>query len=923
VFLPTGRRTDLQSGRLSPARGIGKGFPQADPFMIDVRIQRGIYVADCDLWLDPRDAQEIAFVSHAHSDHVAAHRAAIMTPETAALLNARLGGGREELIHPYGSAWPFRDAQCTLLPSGHVLGGAQLFLEHDRGSLLYTGDFKVRPGLSCPPVEPRHAETLVIETTFGLPMFVFPPREETVAKMVAFCVDALADGEIPVLFCYSLGKAQEVVCELARAGLPAAAHSAVHQVCEVYRAFMPDFPPVTLWKQGSEPQVVICPPSASRSAFVRSIPKKRTLALTGWAMHPGAKFRYGVDEALPLSDHADYQDLLDYVEQVNPARVLTQHGSAREFAADLRRRGREAWALGVEEQMEFRALTVAIPYTPSAAAAVHEEHESGWGGFVRLCEHIRSTGSKKAKVALLAEYLARLPGSDLQFAARSLAGAVFARSSGRLLQMGGSIVQRAVAGVSRRTLPDVKALMRRAGDLGDGAAQILPNADHPRGWELQEVRELLEQLAAARGPLRKQALLESALAVMHPQHARYLIKLITGDLRIGLREGLVEEAVASAFEVTQEDVQEAYMLSGDMGSAAVLARDGRLHEANLQPFRPVRCMLASPEPSAIAIWGRLAGPGFVEVEDKLDGIRAQLHVTKESAALFSRDLRDITREFPELAKAAEGFTAEVILDGEIVARSNERNLGFFDLQKRLGRHQPDFFMASDVPVRFAAFDILWRNGESLVRSSLEVRRAILDALPMPALFELVPREKAASPEEIDVKFREARARGNEGLMVKDPASRYAPGRRGMAWIKYKKAFETLDVVIVGAEWGHGKRKDVLSDYTFAVREASSGALLPIGKAYSGLADEEIAELTQHLLQTTLREEGRYREVVPSIVLEVAFDSIQPSARHASGFALRFPRIKAIRRDKSVQDIDTLETARRLANANGTLLRQPS
>jgi DNA ligase-1 len=384
-----------------------------------------------------------------------------------------------------------------------------------------------------------------------------------------------------------------------------------------------------------------------------------------------------------------------------------------------------------------------------------------------------------------------------------------------------------------------------------------------------------------------------------------------------LREGLVEEAIATAFSAPLDEVKEANMLLGDIGAAAVLASKGELQRAELSLFRPIKSMLASPEPSAEAIWERFAGKEIAYVEDKFDGIRAQLHRGTGRAEIFSRDLRRITDQFSELADHARDFRAEVILDGEIMAFEHGKKLTFFDLQKRLGRKHEgaDLFAtaSADVPVVFVAFDLLWINGESFLRRPLRERRNALRTVDLPAGFQVVQVYPAHSANEIENAFQEARRRFNEGLMVKDPDSLYSPGRRGMFWFKLKKELATLDVVVVAAELGHGKRNHVLSDYTFAVRDETSGDLLTIGKAYSGLTDLEIAELTEHFKKQTIAKHGRYREVKPDTVLEIAFDSIQPSTRHESGLALRFPRIKAIRRDKSVDAIDTVAYARSLMN----------
>ena len=363
------------------------------------------------------------------------------------------------------------------------------------------------------------------------------------------------------------------------------------------------------------------------------------------------------------------------------------------------------------------------------------------------------------------------------------------------------------------------------------------------------------------------------------------------------------------------------MLLGDIGATAALALRRELRRAELSIFRPIKCMLATPEPTAEAVWQRFAGErstnaATVYVEDKFDGIRAQLHRNGERVEIFSRDLRRITDQFPELAAQAEKLEQELIVDGEIVAFEQGRKLTFFDLQKRLGRKNDsvDLFagVTANVPVAFIIFDLLWLNGRSLLKTPLRERREWLGGLQLPRQFQTAKVLPAHSVAEIEQIFQQARRRLNEGLMIKNPESFYSPGTRGMFWFKLKKELATLDVVVVAAELGHGRRNNVLSDYTFAVRHETTGDLLPIGKAYSGLTDAEIAELTEHFKQNTIIDRGRYREVKPDIVLEVAFNSIQPSSRHASGLALRFPRIKAIRHDKNVDSIDTLEYARELA-----------
>jgi DNA ligase-1 len=914
-----------------------------DFWVIDVRYKRGVYLPAQDLWLDPWDAKHFAFVSHAHGDHIAAHEEVILSERTARLMQARLPGTRREHVLPFGEMRHIRGVDLMLLPAGHIFGSAQLFVSIGDETLLYTGDFKLRPGKSAEPAEWRQADTLIMETTFGLPRYQFPPTQQVMDQIVEFCRETIGDGEVPVLLGYSLGKAQEILCALDGAGLTPMLHGSVFQMTRIYEQFGQSFCKYLRYKPNDVAgKVLICPPSANRSRMLEKITKKRVAVITGWAVEPGAIYRYQVDAAFPLSDHADYNDLIRYVDLVKPKRVLTLHGFAGQFARDVREQfGIEAWALSEENQMELglgkSIVAAGVPagreqkMPPETAASTISE-SSEFARFAEVGEAIAANAAKLEKVRLLAEYFRSLTSEQLPIAAIYFTGKAFAQSDLRTLQVGWSIIFRALQAATKIVDTEFHRIAASHGDAGKTAFEVLHGRTKPEPFTILESRELFENLHRARGPIAKADLLQRRLSILSAPEGQYVVKILTGDLRIGLREGLVEEAIAKAFDVPPEGVKEANMLLGDIGQTALLASKNELARAELSIFRPIKCMLATSEPTAAAIWERFVGgksdlpPGTaaattprattVYVEDKFDGVRAQLHRNAERVEIFSRDLRRITDQFPELADRARELPVDVILDGEIVAFAEGRKLTFFDLQKRLGRKidGADLFAApsADVPVVFIAFDLLWLNGRTLLKAPLRERRKLLRQIRMPAQFSVVEIFPANSADEIEKIFQQARRRLNEGLMVKDPESFYAPGTRGMHWFKLKKELATLDVVVVAAELGHGKRNNVLSDYTFAVRDEKSGELLPIGKAYSGLTDVEIGELTEHFKQNTIVDHGRYREVKPDIVLEVAFNSIQPSTRHASGLALRFPRIKAIRRDKNVDAIDTLDYARELA-----------
>jgi DNA ligase-1 len=900
--------------------------------MIEVRYERGVYLPRQDLWLDPWDAKRFAFVSHAHSDHIAPHEEIIVSERTARLMQSRLPGSRTEHILPFGEKRMVHGVDLMLLPAGHIFGSAQCFLFAGNETLLYTGDFKLRPGKSAEPAEWRKADTLIMETTFGLPRYRFPPTEQVINQIIAFCQETIDDGEVPVLLGYSLGKAQEILCSLDGAGLTPMLHGSVYRMTRIYEQFGQSFCKYFRYNPNDVAgKVLICPPSANHSHMLEKIARKRVAMISGWAVDPNSIYRYQVDAAFALSDHADYNDLLRYVEFVTPRRVFTLHGFAASFARDLRDRGTEAWALSEENQMEFTLPQ--IPARPSvrtsgAERRMRDPSASEFLAFANVGEAIAATPAKLEKIRLLADYLRGLTREQLPIATSYFTGKAFAQSDPRTLQVGWAVIFRALQAATKVSDAEFHRIASTHGDAGKSAFEALDGRTTPQPFSIRESDELFENLHRARGPIAKAELLRNRFSGLSAREGQYVVKILTGDLRIGLREGLVEEAIAKAFDVSLEQIRQANMLLGDIGQTALLASRNDLHRAELSIFRPIKCMLATPEPTAEAVWERfveVAGTArelasselaTVYLEDKFDGIRAQLHRSTQQVEIFSRDLRRITSQFPELADQARNFQEELIIDGEIIAFEKDRELTFFDLQKRLGRKSDgaDLFAraAADVPVAFVIFDLLWLNGRSLLKTPLHERRRHLSRVRLPSHFQIATVMRAHSAAEIEQTFQQARQRLNEGLMIKDPESFYLPGNRGMFWFKLKKELATLDVVVVGAEFGHGKRNNVLSDYTFAVRDETTGKLLPIGKAYSGLTDTEIAELTEHFKQNTIADHGRYRKVKPDVVLEVAFNSIQPSPRHASGLALRFPRIKAIRRDKNLDSIDTLQYARELA-----------
>jgi DNA ligase 1 len=532
--------------------------------------------------------------------------------------------------------------------------------------------------------------------------------------------------------------------------------------------------------------------------------------------------------------------------------------------------------------------------------------------FSQLCESIAATSKKNEKVRLVADFLQSSPIAEAAIAALFLCGRVFPRREERILSIGFSLLLRAVAKVAQKDPHELAPALRHHGDLGAGAEEILqsrPTSTPSASLALAEITVTYDALARQRGPAAKQALLEQTLRRLSALEAKYFIKIATGELRIGLKESLVEEGIAACYQQPLATVQRANMLLGDISETLRLAAAGQIASVRLELFRPISVMLASPVETPDDLVATF--PSGALVEEKFDGIRAQVHKRGAQVEIYSRTLDRVT-EFPELLDPLRRVPGDFILDGEIIGWRDGRALPFTELQQRLGRKQIDLFTASLLPVCFVAFDLLFLNDRELLDTPLAERRVLLSSLLSPVaqpLLQFTHADLCTTAEQIERAFNAAIANGNEGLLAKSPESPYVPGRRGQYWVKLKRPLATLDVVVTAVEYGHGKRRGLLSDYTFAVQDA--GRLVNIGKAYSGLTDVEIHEMTEYFLAHTIEDQGFRRRVEPHVVLEVAFNNIQRSARHDSGFALRFPRIVRLRPDKRASEIDTIERVREI------------
>src|SRR5215211_4983921 len=571
---------------------------------------------------------------------------------------------------------------------------------------------------------------------------------------------------------------------------------------------------------------------------------------------------------------------------------------------------------------------------------------------VETCEKIKSITKKNEKIEIISAYIANLDDeTSLFIAVLFLSGRVFPAGSNLTLNIGFTTIMQSLSEIALLDIKDIQNIHLKYGDIGAIAEYavskkyVISLFNQQDKLDLSYLYHQFKKIATITGSgsnRNKKNILKGLLIACSPLESKYLIKIITGEMRIGSVESLMEVAISRAFDKELKLIREAMLISGDISQVAVLAKKNLLHNAIMKPFVPVSFMLADVMFSAEEIINYYNKPLICEY--KYDGIRLQMHKFDNKVRLFSRNLVDITYAFPELVKAATESTigttdttihnqvVDFILDGELIAFKNDRPLHFQELQKRLRRKNVTDDITTEIPIYYIVYDIMYFKDNQVLKKSLLDRKNILSTVSFKKPIINSSYKSSDSIEQVIELFNESKDIGHEGLVIKDPLSQYHPGKRGRYWMKLKKELDTIDAVIVIAEYGHGKRAGVLSDYTFAVIDEKddddddnhylnlndndnnyleNSRLKTIGKAYSGLTDKEIDEMTEILREIIVEDNGNRILVKPEIVLEVAFDTIQKSDRHNSGFALRFPRIKNIRTDKSLKDIDTLEKVKQI------------
>jgi len=540
-----------------------------------------------------------------------------------------------------------------------------------------------------------------------------------------------------------------------------------------------------------------------------------------------------------------------------------------------------------------------------------------------LCEKLENTSKRTLMVSLVADFLKHLRADEVEPATSMILGRPFPKWDQRTLEVSWATMSGLIKRLTNVDWKSFTDAFSKTGDIG-AATKIVFEASKiqrqatlfEKRLTILEVRRSLEAIAETSGygsRERKERLLETLLGGATPLEAKYIVKILIGEMRTGFYEGLMELAVSKAFNVPHDLVRRAGMLTGDIGEVAAIAKaQGRegISKLQLQVFLPIKSMLAQTAEDVNEVLKEHGGETAFEY--KLDGARVQIHKSKDTVRIYSRRLTDVTESFPEIVELTrdEVKAGEAILEGEIIAVGEDGTpLPFQHLMRRFRRVHDIEEMVEKIPVELYLFDIIYLDGQSFIADPYVERRKKLGEIA--GSIPLTKQIISGNPREAERFLKEAIDKGHEGLVAKKLDSPYAPGIRGKRWFKIKESLEPLDLVIVAGEYGYGRRHDWLSDYYLAARDSESGEFLVVGKTFKGLTDEEIIGMTRRLKELTVKEEYRRVVVTPRIVVEVAYNEIQKSPKYKCGMALRFARITRIRDDKNPEEADTIQRVRKI------------
>ncbi|MBQ9831870.1 MAG: ATP-dependent DNA ligase [Methanocorpusculum sp.] len=532
--------------------------------------------------------------------------------------------------------------------------------------------------------------------------------------------------------------------------------------------------------------------------------------------------------------------------------------------------------------------------------------------FANTCREIEKISSRLAMTDLLAEVFPQIADEELSIFVRFARGKLFPDWSAEKLNFGPSLLYEALAYVIGKKREDVVRAINSSGDAGEVVEELLNKKQQTTFFtedlELTDVYARFMQMAKSSGKKSQQERLRSAqylLSNASPLEGRYLARLMLEEMRIGVGEGVVKDAIAKAFGVPQEIVEHAHQALNDLGEVALLAKTNpaRLAEVTITPFKPVKMMLAQ----AGSISGMVETHGMLAAENKYDGSRFQFHKVGNKCAIYSRRLEEMTASLPDVVEQLKNATThDVIIDGEVIAILNGKPMPFQTVLRRIRRKHGVEEAKEEIELRPCVFDILVCDGKTLIDLPLKERRAVLEEVMTGFV---APQLVSSSAEEIERYYHEALDAGNEGIMLKVLDAPYLPGNRGKLWIKIKPEVDTIDLAVTGAEWGEGKRAKVFGSFVLACQD-ESGNLLEISRVATGIDDAMLSHLYELFKDRIIAEKGKSVTFEPDVIFEVGYAELQKSTNYEAGYALRFPRFVRLRDDKDISEIETMESLSR-------------
>lgn len=535
---------------------------------------------------------------------------------------------------------------------------------------------------------------------------------------------------------------------------------------------------------------------------------------------------------------------------------------------------------------------------------------------VDIYEKLTSTSSKLEKRDILSDFLLVVPDEILPFITGLLAGYVFPKWTEKELGIGPKLLLKVVSKITGITEKKVEELVYSSGDFGEGIERAIEQKKQQTFFdaniEITYLMDLFEKVSSYSGKGsqdKKIKYLSKLFSAASPIEARYLSRIILEQMRTGAAEGIILDAISKFSDIPRKDVEKAYLLTNDLGLIALYSRRGigELSKLNVTVGRPLKPMLAQIAGSIDLALKDIDEP---EMEVKYDGARIQVHKSGEIIKIFSRRLENITDALPEIFSELKVtlLPEDIICEGEVVAYKDGKIAPFQYVLRRLRRKYQISELSEKIPLKLFLFDCLLIENKSLIDLPLKERRNILiSSIKESKIVRIAENIVSKDPFEVKKFYDKSVNEGHEGIIIKDYLSQYQPGARGKKWLKIKRTLETLDLVIIGAEWGEGRRKKWLSSLLLGIRD-EEGSFLPIGKVATGLSDELFNEITEQLTPLILEENGKTVTLVPKIVVEVLYDEMQHSPKYESGFALRFPRVLRIRDDKDAYDSDTISRA---------------